>query len=80
MHPEQHAAGQSAEVSVAEQTVAEQVWPAPLPGPPPGGAQAIPSAMASLDGLDELPVTEHVARFDAVHVVLTEALSSIDKV
>lgn len=36
--------------------------------------------MAALDGLDELPVAEHVARFDAVHVALTEALSTIDKV
>jgi hypothetical protein len=80
VHPEQHTAGQSAEVSAVEQAVVEQVWPAPLPGPTPSGAQAISSAMASLDELDELPVAEHVARFDAVHVVLTEALSSIDKV
>lgn len=80
VHPEQHAAGQSAEVPVAESTTAGPVRSAPLPGPPPDGAQAISFAMAGLDGLDDLPVAEHVARFDAVHVALTEALSAIDKV
>ncbi|TCO59167.1 hypothetical protein EV192_1045 [Actinocrispum wychmicini] len=38
------------------------------------------AALAGLDGLDQLEPAEHVARFDAVHSALTEALSSIDKV
>lgn len=37
-------------------------------------------AVGRLDGLDALPVTEHVTRFEATHAALTEALSSIDKV
>lgn len=53
---------------------------APVPGPPPSAGAAIELAVDRLDGLDELPVAEHVARFDAVHGALTDALSSIDKV
>lgn len=37
-------------------------------------------AVDRLDGLDGLPITEHVTRFEATHAALTEALSSIDKV
>lgn len=40
----------------------------------------IEDAVAALDDLDQLPVAEHVERFDAVHTELTVALSSIDKV
>lgn len=40
----------------------------------------IEEAIAGLDELDDLPVAEHVERFDAVHTELTVALSSIDKV
>ncbi|GLW93585.1 hypothetical protein [Actinokineospora globicatena] len=52
------------------------------PGPPrdPVRDEAIADAVAGLDGLDALPVAEHVERFDAVHVALTAALASIDKV
>jgi len=60
----------------------------PVPGPPP--AQQAPSqsdvragieeAVAGLDDLERLPLSEHVERFDAVHTELTVALSSIDKV
>ena len=39
---------------------------------------ALTTALAALDGLDTLPVTEHVARFDAVHEAATRALSAID--
>ena len=42
--------------------------------------QAIDGALARLDGLENVPLDEHVARFDAVHATLTDALSSIDKV
>lgn len=40
----------------------------------------IEDAVASLDTLGELPLSEHVERFEAVHTELTVALSSIDKV
>ena len=42
-------------------------------------AAAIEEAVAGLDELDDLPLTEHVARFDAVHVALNVALSTIDR-
>ncbi|MFD6796040.1 MULTISPECIES: hypothetical protein [Prauserella salsuginis group] len=40
----------------------------------------IDDAVAALDDLDQVPVAEHVERFEAVHTELTVALSSIDKV
>lgn len=59
----------------------------PVPGPPPGHAApdadpraGIEEAVTALDELGDLPVAEHVERFDAVHTELTVALSSIDKV
>jgi hypothetical protein len=52
----------------------------PLPGPPSNPADAIDGALARLEGLDQVDVAEHVARFDAVHARLTDALNSIDKV
>ncbi len=52
----------------------------PRPGPPPAHDAAIDEAVAGLTGLDAVPVAEHVERFDAVHVALTAALASIDKV
>ncbi|WP_431920558.1 hypothetical protein [Amycolatopsis tucumanensis] len=60
--------------------------PRPVPGPPPAAAPpqdpraGIEEAMAALDDLDQIPLAEHVERFDAVHAELTTALSSIDKV
>jgi hypothetical protein len=60
-----------------------------MPGPPPA-QQAVPQqvdvragieeAVAGLDELEHLPLSEHVERFDTVHTELTVALSSIDKV
>jgi hypothetical protein len=53
------------------------------PGPGEGGDAALRAAeeaVTALEGLSELPVTEHVARFDLAHAALTEALASIDKV
>jgi hypothetical protein len=38
----------------------------------------IDDAIAGTENLDAVPLTEHVGRFDAVHVVLNEALTSID--
>ncbi|WP_158889116.1 hypothetical protein [Amycolatopsis anabasis] len=63
--------------------------PRPVPGPPPepvGQPQqtdpraGIAEAVSGLEQLDQLPLAEHVERFDAVHTELTVALSSIDKV
>lgn len=58
------------------------VYPA-VPTPPPDRDTVIAQvehAVDRLDGLEALPVTEHVTRFEATHAALTEALSSIDKV
>jgi hypothetical protein len=59
----------------------------PVPGPPPGDLvdrdtviDQVEQAAGRLAGLDALPITEHVTRFEATHAALTEALSSIDKV
>lgn len=41
---------------------------------------SVTEAVRALDDLGQLPVAEHVERFDAVHTELTVALSSIDKV
>ncbi|WP_170160608.1 hypothetical protein [Prauserella muralis] len=64
--------------------------PRPVPGPPPGMSGPAPQdtdpragieeAIAGLDELEDLPLAEHVERFDAVHTELAVALSSIDKV
>ncbi|GAA4615023.1 hypothetical protein [Saccharopolyspora hordei] len=39
---------------------------------------AIAEAVAGLDDVQELPVAEHVERFEAVHAALTDALSKAD--
>jgi 23S rRNA (cytidine1920-2'-O)/16S rRNA (cytidine1409-2'-O)-methyltransferase len=54
----------------------------PVPGPPDRDTviDQVAQAVDRLDGLDALPITEHVTRFEAIHAALTEALSSIDKV
>ncbi len=50
---------------------------APRPGPPrPTAPRADDPALAPLEGLDELPVAEHVARFEAVHDALRARLES----
>lgn len=51
--------------------------PAPQDTDPRAG---IEDAIAGLDELADLPLSEHVERFDAVHTELAVALSSIDKV
>lgn len=40
---------------------------------------AIEAAVADLGQVGELPVAEHVQRFEAVHNALTEALSKADQ-
>lgn len=37
--------------------------------------QAVDEVLRKLDDLQEIPVAEHVERFDAVHAVLTDALN-----
>jgi hypothetical protein len=39
---------------------------------------AITEAADALDGVEELPVGEHAARFETLHDALTEALSAIE--
>lgn len=41
---------------------------------------SIDAAVAGTDALEELPLAEHVERFDAVHAALNNALSSIDRI
>jgi hypothetical protein len=41
-------------------------------------ATAVDEAMAGIADLDQIPVADHVARFDAVHRALADALSAID--
>jgi hypothetical protein len=53
---------------------------APRPGPSPDPTARIDDAVGGLAELAELPVADHVARFDAVHAALTHALSSVDQV
>ena len=38
------------------------------------------ASAADLDRLDDLPVADHVARYDALHGTLSEALAAIDGV
>ena len=47
------------------------------PGPP-AVVGALAASAAALEDLDGLPVTEHVARYDALHGELSEALAAID--
>ena len=64
--------------------------PAGNPGTPagnPAGADSAASTVAAveasvteLDQLDDLPVADHVARYDALHGTLSEALAAIDGV
>ena len=62
--------------------------PGPAAGPTataaPGDAAstvaAVEASVAALDELDDLPVADHVARYDALHGTLSEALAAIDGV
>jgi len=52
-------------------------------GTGPDGAAAVVAlrdSVAALDQLDDLPVADHVARYDALHGTLSEALAAIDGV
>ena len=41
---------------------------------------AVRDSVADLDQLDDLPVADHVARYDALHGTLSDALAAIDGV
>jgi hypothetical protein len=41
---------------------------------------AVQASVTDLDQLDDLPVADHVARYDALHGTLSEALAAIDGV
>lgn len=44
----------------------------------PAAVDDLAAAVAALGELDGLPVAEHVARYDALHGELSEALAAID--
>ncbi|HEY7103640.1 MAG TPA: hypothetical protein VH573_18525 [Mycobacteriales bacterium] len=70
--------------------------PIPRPAPPPhrpdlpaagpigdvaaSTVAAVQGSVADLDQLDDIPVADHVARYDALHGTLSEALAAIDGV
>jgi hypothetical protein len=43
------------------------------------GDPRVDAALERLDALDELPVSEHVAQYDALHRTLQDALATIDE-
>jgi hypothetical protein len=43
------------------------------------GDPRVDDALGRLDRLDDLPVSEHVAEYDAVHRALQDALTAIDE-
>ena len=43
------------------------------------GDTRVDAALARLDALDELPVGDHVAQYDALHRTLQDALATIDE-
>jgi hypothetical protein len=46
--------------------------------PEPTGVPAVDEAVADVSRLDELPTSEHVAIYDAVHRKLQDALADLD--
>lgn len=46
---------------------------------PEVAAALVDAALGRLDGLQELPVREHVAVFDEVHRALQDALAALDE-
>jgi hypothetical protein len=57
--------------------------PAPVADPATGvsgtGDPRVDAALERLDRLADLPVSEHVGEYDAVHRALQDALSTIDE-
>ena len=45
----------------------------------PAASARVDAALAHLDGLDDRPVGEHVAAYDAVHRGLQDALATLDE-
>jgi hypothetical protein len=43
------------------------------------GDGRVDAALRRLDAIEELPVSEHVAQYDAVHRTLQDALATIDE-
>lgn len=68
-------------------TMAEEPAEEPADGgrhdaPPAGqgtGDNRVDAALRRLDAVDELPVSDHVAQYDAVHRTLQDALAAIDE-
>ena len=56
---------------------ADDLPAAPEPKPP-AELTTLAESVAALDRLAELPLPEHVSRYDALHGELSEALAAID--
>ncbi len=52
---------------------------APVPGDPAALPPQVASALARLEGVEDVPVGEHVAVYDEVHRLLQDALASLDE-
>lgn len=50
------------------------------PDNPEDPVAAVERAVGRTEGIAELPMAEHVERFESAHAALSEALGSIDKV
>lgn len=59
---------------------APETPPAEASRPVAGTVRVLEGSVARLGDLDALPVGEHVARYDALHGELSEALAAIDGV
>ena len=58
---------------------ARSVSPQPAGDESAEGDPRVDAALERLDALDELPVSEHVAQYDALHRTLQDALATIDE-
>ena len=62
-----------------EETVTDLVPSHPVPGPPRPVSVPDTSGTSPFDGLDDRPVAEHVAVYEAEHERLQRELSTIDQ-
>jgi hypothetical protein len=62
-----------------EETVTDPVPSRPVPGPPRPLPAPDTSRTSPFDGLDDRPVAEHVAVYEAEHERLQRELSTVDQ-
>jgi hypothetical protein len=63
----------------APEAAAESPDVAPAAGNGGTGGDRVDAALRRLESVDETPVSEHVAQYDAVHRALQDALATIDE-